>query len=281
LKNKIVSLPEGKDINAFPYCYSEGRSVYEFYTYEWAGVDQLTGQSLYLMNPDHKDYQTVNAEGETVFNEDLWNQTVADAEKDGKYVYYNGKHYTTDTSFATREWQGSALPTVYGSFGTNFSWKGLGIGVLFTYSLGGQTMDGNYASLMSAGGATSALHVDALNSWVAAPEGMTADSPNRIDPNGIPQMNFQNSMYNNASSTSRWLVDSSWLVFKNLLVSYDLPQKWVQPLQLQNINIAFSADNLFTVSARKGMNPSSSFSGGQSASFVTPRVFSFQLTAKF
>lgn len=281
LKNKIVALPEGKDINAWPYCYSEGRSVYEFYTYEWAGVDQLTGQSLYLMNPDHKDYQTVNAEGQTVFNKDLWNQTVADAEKDGKYVYYNGKHYTTDTSYATREWQGSALPTVYGSFGTNFSWKGLGIGVLFTYSLGGQTMDGNYASLMSASGATSALHVDALNSWVAAPEGMTADSPNRIDPNGIPQMNFQNSMYNNASGTSRWLVDSSWLVFKNLLVSYDLPQKWVQPLQLQNINIAFSADNLFTVSARKGMNPSSSFSGGQSASFVTPRVFSFQLTAKF
>lgn len=281
LKNKIIELPDHKDIPIFPYQYSEGHSVYEFYTYEWAGVDQLTGQSLYWINPDHKDYQTINAEGQTVFNEALWNQTINDAREENKLVEYNGKYYTTDTSFATREWQGSALPTVYGSFGTNFSWKGLGVGVLFTYSLGGLTMDTNYASLMSAGGATSALHVDALNSWTAAPEGMTADSPNRIDPNGIPQMNFVNSMYNNSDTTSRWLTDASWLVFKNLLISYDLPKNWVAPLQLQNLNVAFSADNLFTCSARKGMNPASSFSGGQGASFVTPRVFSFQLTAKF
>lgn len=281
LDNKIVSLPGGEDIPIFPYMYSEGHSVYEFYTYQWAGVDQLTGQSLYTMNPNHKDYETVNAEGETVFNEALWNQTVEEARANGKLVEYNGKYYTTDTSYANREWAGSALPTVYGSFGTNLSWKGLNLGLLFTYSIGGQTMDGNYASLMSASGAGSALHVDALKAWTAAPEGMTETSANRIDPNGVPQMNFENSMSNNTSSTSRWLTDASYLVFKNLIVSYDLPQKWVRPLQLQNLNIAFSADNLFTVTARKGLNPQQSFSGGQSATFTTPRVFSFQLTAKF
>lgn len=281
LKNKVVSLPDGEDIPAYPYMYSEGHSVYEFYTYTWAGVDQLTGQSLYLIDPDNKDYQTVNEEGKTVRDEALWKATLEEAAENGALVEYNGKYYTTDTSYATRQWHGSALPTVYGSFGTNLSWKGINLGLLFTYSIGGQTMDSNYTSLMSAGGATSALHEDALKSWTAAPEGMTADHPNRIDPNGVPQMNFENSMNNNASYTSRWLTDASYLVFKNLMISYDLPQNWVRPLQLQNLNVGFSVDNLFTVTARKGLNPQQSFAGGQSASYMTPRVFSFQLTAKF
>ncbi len=46
-------------------------------------------------------------------------------------------------------WVSTALPTVYGSFGTTLSWKGINFGLLFTYSLGGKTYNGNYANLMS------------------------------------------------------------------------------------------------------------------------------------
>ncbi len=133
---------------------------------------------------------------------------------------------------------------------------------------------------MSAGTNASAIHTDVLNSWTQAPEGMTAESPNRIDPNGIPQVNTFDSSNNNASS-SRFLVSSDYLVFKNLNVSYDFPRKWVNALKMQNLNLGFSVDNLFTATKRKGLNPQYSFSGGQGAYFVTARVFSFNLTAKF
>ena len=109
---------------------------------------------------------------------------------------------------------------------------------------------------------------------------MTVDSPNRIDPNGIPQINSYTSSDNNASS-SRFLTSSNYLVFKNLNISYDFPKKWVNALQMQNLNLGFSVDNLFTATKRKGMNPQYSFAGGQGAYFVTARVFSFALTAKF
>lgn len=50
---------------------------------------------------------------------------------------------------------------------------------------------------------------------------------------------------------------------------------------MNQLSIGFSVDNLFTITARKGMNPQYSFSGGQSLNFVTARVFSFQINAKF
>ena len=81
--------------------------------------------------------------------------------------------------------------------------------------------------------------------------------------------------------SDRWLTSSDYLVFKNLNVSYALPQKWVRALDMNQLSIGFSVDNLFTITARKGMNPQYSFSGGQSLNFVTARVFSFQINAKF
>lgn len=265
LKNKVVSLPGGDPIESGLQCVAEGRSIYEFYTYKFVGVDQMTGRSLYYINPEHKNYDAL----------------CANAEKFGDLVTINGVNYTTSTSYATKEWVGSAIPTVYGSFGTNLSWKGINFGVLFTYSLGGKTYDSNYASLMSTSAAgMSALHEDILKSWNGVPAGMTEDSPNRIDPNGIPAIDHYNSTYNNTAS-SRWLTNSSYLVFKNLNVSYDFPVKWTNAMKLQGLNLGLSIDNLVTITHRTGMNPQQSFAGGQSAYFVTPRVFSFQLTAKF
>jgi glycosyltransferase involved in cell wall biosynthesis len=78
-----------------------------------------------------------------------------------------------------------------------------------------------------------------------------------------------------------FLINNDYLTLKNLNISYDLPQKWVNALLLQNINIGFSVDNLFILSKQKGFNPQYSFSGGQGAYYVPARVFSFQLSVKF
>lgn len=282
MKNSIVKLPYKRNILSPPYSLSVGKSRYEYYMPVYAGVDQMTGNALYCMDPSSHDYFTTDeTTGEYGFSQNLWNQALDTARSSNALYEINGKYYTDLPSLASKNFCGTAMPTVYGSFGTQFSWKGINLGLLFTYSLGGKTLDSNYLSLMSMStGSTSALHKDLLKSWSGVPEGMYADSPNRIDPNGIPQLNTERSEYNNNTS-SRFLTSSNYLVFKNLNVSYDLPKKWVAPLQLQNLNIGMSADNLFTVTARKGMNPQQSWSGSQSAGYVTARVFSFQLTARF
>jgi len=112
------------------------------------------------------------------------------------------------------------------------------------------------------------------------PAGMTEDSPNRIDPNAIPQVNALYSQYNNDSS-DRWLTSNNYLTLKNINLSYDFPTNWVNALRMQSINIGMSIDNVFIEAKRKGMNPQYGFQGGQGRYYVPARVFAFQLNLKF
>lgn len=261
LKNKIKKLPEGKDILNGMQNYSEGHSIYEFYTYHYEGVDQLTGTSLYTLDPEKK----------------------AAAEEGNALMTINGVDYATATSYAKRDWAGSALPTVYGSVNSALSWKNWNLNLLFTYSLGGKTYDGSYLSLMSvseSGAQGSAYHKDLLKSWNGAPEGMTETSANRIDRNGLPRADFYRSSDLNAVS-DRWLTSASYLVFKNLNLSYSLPKRWAKVLDLEGLTLNAGIENLFTVTSRKGLNPQYSFNGGSDDTYVTARVYNFGLTVKF
>jgi hypothetical protein len=142
-------------------------------------------------------------------------------------------------------------------------------------------MDSGYSGLMSASATSAgALHKDLLKSWNGVPEGMTETSPNRIDPNGIPAMDFYYSSDNNSTS-DRWLTDASYLIFKNLYLSWNVPSKWVKTLGLQGLSLQGSVDNLFTLTGRKGMNPQYSFTGTQDATYVSARAFNLGVNIKF
>ena len=136
--------------------------------------------------------------------------------------------------------------------------------------------------------AAGALHVDALNAWThEMAEGITEDSPNRINPNINPELNTQTTSTNNAGTNSRWLISSSYLALKNINVSYDLPKKWMNAILLKGMTVGFSMDNVFISTKCKGMNPtytnsdSRANSGGQGNYFVPSRVYTFELTARF
>ncbi len=289
VKNKIVKLPEGHSMPNQGLFYN--KSIYQHYTYEFAGIDTKTGNSLYYMAPDSPDLWVWDDNGhrDTKQEQQTWDNTVAAAKASGHYFEdENGNPMTDRTQYAYRRDMGSAIPTVYGSFGTQLSWKGINLGLLFTYSLGGKTMNSNYASLMSFGSTSAgALHKDILKGWTGTPiervkdaNGIIAINSSEIDPNGVPINDTNLSQYNDASS-SRFLISNNYLCLKNLNISYDFPAKWVNPMQLKGLNLGFSVDNLFIITRQKGLNPQYGFGGGQGAFYVPSRVFSFQLTAKF
>ena len=282
IDNKIKRLPNGKDITG--QALFQGKSLYENYVYEWAGVDMLTGRSLYLINPDSRDCYKYDSNNNLVYDQSVYESKVAGAKENGVYYLIDGKEYTTDYSYATRELKGSKLPVVYGSFGTNLNWKGIHFGMLFTYSLGGKIMNYNYNDLMGFNSqAPAAIHKDILNSWTAAPEGMTEDSPNRINKSATPQFNSAYSTTDNYPS-SRFLIDASYLTLKNLNLSYDLPRKWMDAIKLKGINVGFQMENVFIATKMKGLNPESAIGGvvGSSGAYYMPaRTYTFLLSVKF
>ena len=279
LKNEILTLPEQNresGIVSGTKKYMDGHGIYDYWLYQYVGVDQLTGNSLYL--PNMEDYFIVTQPG----GEGGQDQTIGDgtSELPAEHVVKIGnEYYTKNPSFAKRDWSGSVIPKVYGSFNTALSYKRFTLSALATYALGGKTIDYSYQSMMSMSGSPRSLHTDLLNAWSGAPQGISEDSPNRIDPDGIPVVDFERSSFNNATS-SRFLTDGSYLVIKNIALSYSLPMRWIQRLDLQTVNLTGSIENLATFTKRKGMNPQQSFAGTNDI-MVTPRIFTLGVSLQF
>ena len=277
-KNKIVKLPEqnkGGIIDGTKKIV-EGMDRYQFYTYTWEGINTKNGFSLYKFN-DESYYFTMDGVtyGNTAGTKISGNALNA-------VVVIDGVPYTYMTTYGKREFQGSAMPTAFGSFNFNVSYKDFSLFTLFTYQLGGKIMDSNYQTLMSSQGTPTSLHKDALKGWTSE----QATATDAIDRNGVPMLTDVATIVSgmeadlNATS-SRWLTSASYLILKNVNVSYSLPKDLVRKAGLENVLLTVTCENLFTLTARKGMSPQMTFNGTQSATFVTPRVFSAGVNVKF
>ena len=261
LKNKIKELPQHKGYENGSQRLEEGHSIYEFYLYQYAGVDQLTGYAMYEFDTEAYDPEAAVA--------------------DGYAEQINGKYYTPITTYARKDWSGTALPTVYGGITTNLTWKNLTFSALCAYSIGGKVYDSTYRLLMYPSvDYPQALHPDILKSWRSAPEGMTADSPDRLDPDGLPMNDSSMSTYTYASS-DRWLTSASYFIVKNLGLTYSFPKHIVDKIGLGDLSVSFNVENPITCTSRPGLNPQYSFSGGQDQTYVSARIYTFGLNLKF
>ena len=273
LKNKVLKLPEqNKDgIISGTKKIVEGKDRYAFYVYTWEGIDTYNGRSLYKFN-DEDYYFTLDdvTYGNTENGSELSGSSL------DNLVVIDGVPYSYNTTYAKREFHGSAIPDMYGSFSLNVSWKSLSLNALFTTQLGAKVMDYNYQSLMYASGTPRAIHKDALKSWTTD----DATETHTINRSGVPVYNYNLSSDNNATS-SRFLISGNYLILKNLSFVYQLPSKWVRALDLSNISVSATCENLFTWTKRRGLNPQQSFDGTQDNYLVTPRVFSMGINVKF
>ena len=298
LKNRIISLPEQnrkEGIIDGTKRFVEGGDRYAFWLYQYAGVDQMTGLSLYKFDDDRFYITDDNTkDGNVIYGSATDEEGNAHTLMEAKnYTVINGQPYVWNPgSYGKKDWSGTATPTVYGSFGLNLSWKGLTLSTLFTYSLGSKVYDGLYAGKMGVGATSpSSAHVDNLKSWTEIPAGMTETSADRIDPTGTPllytfntyKMNGQDvTISNNAGTSTRWLTSGNYLVIKNIALSYELPKRWLTPLQVQGLSISVACENLHTFAARKGLNPQYNFSGTTSSNdFVTARVVTAGINVRF
>lgn len=146
--NKVTDIPADKRVEGIThdgyYNIREGRSVWDFYYYKFAGLDE-TGHST-------------------------WWADVKD--EDGKVV---GREAVSDYTTATKYYIGTAIPDFIGGITTNFTWKGLDFSVAMNYQIGGDIYDGMYAQLMGSSNAGHNWHKDILNSWT--PENTNTNIP--------------------------------------------------------------------------------------------------------
>lgn len=265
LINELKKLPEeygGEGMINGTKRYLEGHSIYDFWMYQFEGIDMSNGRSLYRMDDEryYVEGTTTETDGKSKVTEDF---TVID-----------GKPYVYNTTYAVKDWSGSAIPKLYGSFTTSLRYKDFELSGLFTFQTGGKMIDYSYNSLMNAGSTPSALHVDILNAW--RPENASTG----VDPKGIPTINTALASYNNSTS-DRHLISSDYLTVKNVTLSYRLPRTVLKPIGLKGVTLSVAGENLAIFTAKKGMNPQQSFSGTNYNAYVPARVITFGLNLNF
>jgi len=229
-KNKTLKVDGSEGYTSGTMYYGEGKSLYTFYMQQYAGVDQETGLPLYWRN-------------------------VKDA--DGNIT---GRETTTKYSDASQYLCGTALPSVYGGFGTSVYYKGFDLAVNFSYQIGGKSYDGNYASLMNSpqeGRRGYAIHADVLNAW----------SPENTGSN-IPRWQFNDSQMD--ASSDRFLTDASYLNLQNINLGYSLPKSLIKKLQMSKLRVYLACDNVWLWTKRQGFNPTQSISGSVNNTYYAP-----------
>ncbi len=151
-KNKIVSLPEEKRKEGIIHGTSslfrltEGGSIYDVYTYEYAGVNPENGAAQWYKN---------------------------ELDENGNVI---GRTVTEDYTQADKYDLGTTLPDFQGGFSMDFTYKNFDLSVATNFQIGGQLYDSMYANFMHTGSNMgSNWHNDILNAWT--PENTNTDVP--------------------------------------------------------------------------------------------------------
>ncbi len=236
-KNKVTMLPDAKKTMTV-----QGYSGF-------ATGSSFLGENLPLNTFYMPQYAGINHENGLP----MWYRNKLD--KDGNVV---GRETTEEYQEATDYLCGNPTPSVYGGFGTSFSFYGVDISASFTYQIGGLTYDSGYASFVGAptsGGSN--VHKDVLNAW-------TPENPN----SNIPRYQFNDKNIN--AMSDRFLVDASYLSFQNLQVGYTLPVNFTRKFKVERMRIYLACDNVFYWSYRRGLDPRQSLSGTTNSSMYSP-----------
>ena len=251
-KNEITRMPEtSKKIIIGSKQLAEGVSLYEFFIPDYAGVDPNTGDPLW-----YKDVYKQDAGGDLVLD-DNDEPIVIDKEKTKVY------------SEASRYYVGSSLPDFYGGITNNFSYKGFDFSFLFFYSIGGKILDYDYLQLTHAGNRLGgAMSVDMLNAWSS--ENKDTD---------IPRLDVDLTTAN--STSSRYLVDASYLRLRNVTLGYNLPKSLLHKIKLEQLRVFVSGDNLLTFFGKKGLDPEVNFGGTTNNRYPQLKTITFGVNVSF
>lgn len=249
-KNKIIYLPDERKTmttDGVPgysnsnYYYGEGLPLYTYRIPKYAGVNE-NGESMYYK--DVKDDQ-------------------------GRLL---GRAKTTDYSEADYYLCGTALPDVYGGFGTSFKYKGFDLSVDFTYQIGGQVYDSDYAAMMSSPTKSSKgfnFHADLLKAWSL--DNLTSQ---------IPRLQYGDEF--TAAISDRFLTNASYLNLQNINVGYTLPKQLIRRTGISKVRVYVTADNVWLWSKRQGLDPRQSITGEVTSAYYAPiRTISGGLTINF
>lgn len=194
----------------------------------------------------------------------------------------NGTVTSTDINFQEREkldylkYEGPTDPTVTGSFGNIFTYKGFKLNIFMTYSFGNVVRLNPYFNYKYSD--LSAMPREFKNRWTLSGDEAKTNVPAILS---SPQYEANRTLYrayNAYNYSTERIAKGDFIRMKEISVAYDFPQKWIAPAKISNLSLKLQATNLFLIYADKKLNGQDPefFNTGGVASPV-PRQFTLTL----
>lgn len=144
---------------------------------------------------------------------------------------------------------GKSIPSLI--YGINFSlyYKGIDLS-LFLQGVQGVSVYNNAARETNLPSNIPGEYVKDPNKWVSVLDYWTPYNSNATIPRAIVT-----DPNNNSRISNYWLEDGSYLRIKNAQIGFTLPGGWTNRVNISNLRIYFSAQNLFTFTKYSGLDP--------------------------
>ena len=179
------------------------------------------------------------------------------------------------------KYEGSIDPTITGSFGNNFSWKGLKLNVFFTYSFGNVLrLDALCPVYSSDYSDLTASMKEMKNRWMVPGDENVTSIPAIATVRQMREINALNNAYSAYNYSTERVAKGDFIRLKELSLAYDLPKKVFEGQKaVSSFGVKLSATNLWLAYADKKLNgrdPEFYNTGGVSS----PNPRQFTLTVK-
>ncbi len=165
---------------------------------------------------------------------------------------------------ARRYYAGSPEPKLTGGFNTSFQWKGLALSAFFEFKAGQQIQLLNEYYYLHNDGMDLTMNqmASALNYWKKP--GDTGCNPKPV---------AGNTSSSNDRYSDRWLQDASFLRFKDITLSYTLPEKWTKKAYMNSVKVYVSGLNLYCFNNVNIWDPEHGTTGNTAGAYPLTKSF--------
>ena len=220
IKNKLTSLIDEKPIPVGNHVLQVGQPIGSFYMYKMDGI-----------------YQD---------NQEVPEKLYAKGVRAGD-IKYADKDNDGDLTPADKEIVGKPLPDFFGGLTNRFRYGNFDLTIFNTFSVGNDVYATGMGGIDAVGHNNYGMRKDiAANRW-------TGPGTN----NSIPRAMIST---HNTQASTYLLHDGSYFKFKDVTLGYTLPSNLTQKLNISNMRVYLSAQNLWTISSYPGYDPEVSYS---------------------
>ena len=172
-------------------------------------------------------------------------------------INQNGNLTTSGVDFQSYNldhlvYEGPTDPTITGSFGNTFSYKGWHLSIFTTYAFGNKVrLDPFFSTSYSD---MSAMPKEFRNRWTEAGDEKHTNIPAIADLRSLQQDGYLYRAYNAYNYSTERIAKGDFIRMKEISLSYDFPVQMIRHLSLSSLSLKLQATNLFLIYSDKKLN---------------------------